>query len=98
MSKLRKEGECSEKIIFLCNRLSRSLLRNKVALMFKLAEFHRCLKSQSGQTLKYKCTKNDDHDFKHPYTYEIPPPPFRATFTIFLALRPKIMMGGWGFF
>ena len=34
--------------------------------MFKLAEFHRRLKSQSGQTLKYKRTKNDDHDYKHP--------------------------------
>ena len=83
ISKLRKEGECSENIIFLYNRFFRSLFRNKVALMFKLAEFHRCLKSQSGQTLKYKCTKNDDHDFKHPYTYEIPPP-FRASFTTFL--------------
>ena len=84
ISKLRKKGECSEKIKFLYNRFFRSLFRNKVALMFKLAEFHRCLKSQSGQTLKYKRTKNDDHDFKHPYAYEIPLPPFRVTFTTFL--------------
>ena len=81
-SKLRKEGECSEKILFLCNSLSRRLLRNKVALMFKLAEFHRRLKSQSGQTLKYKRTKNDDHDYKHPILKL--PAPFRATFTTFV--------------
>ena len=80
-SKLRKEGECSEKILFLCNSLSRRLLRNKVALMFKLAEFHRRLKSQSGQTSKHKRTKNDDHDYKHPYTYEIPVrPPLLGNF------------------
>ena len=90
MSKLRKEGECSEKIIFLYNRLSLSLFRNKVALMFKLAEFHRCLKSQSGQTLKYKRTKNDDHDFKHPNTYEIPPPLFGQLLQLFWRNRPTI--------
>ena len=77
-----KKENVQTKYYFLCNSLSRRLLRNKVALMFKLAEFHRRLISQSGQTLKYKRTKNDDHDYKHPILKL--PAPFRATFTTFV--------------
>ena len=90
MSKLRKEGECSEKIIFLYNRLSLSLFRNKVALMFKLAEFHRCLKSQSGQTLNTNAPKMMTMVSSTHILMKYPRPLFGQLLQFFWRNRPTI--------